>query len=115
MQVSAQQERRPRRKDIKSVKEIHTHLNLQPPRSPIAFEEEESSDIETFEERLARFEDETLVQQWYEHASFSGFNFDYGGMVGASSSHPSPFDSPPPAHTHDDQGEGSREEEDNDE
>jgi hypothetical protein len=28
--------------------------------------------------------------------SFSGFGFDYGGMVGVSSSHPPSFDSPPP-------------------
>jgi hypothetical protein len=37
------------------------------------------------------------VQQWYNDASFSGFGFDYGGMVEASSSHPPPFDSPPTA------------------
>ncbi len=30
-------------------------------------------------------------------ARFSGFGFDYGGMAGASLSHPPPFDSPPPA------------------
>jgi hypothetical protein len=36
------------------------------------------------------------VQQWYSDASFSGFYFDYGGMAGASLSHPPPFDSPPP-------------------
>jgi hypothetical protein len=29
--------------------------------------------------------------------SFSGFEFDYGGMTGASSSHPPLVDSPPPA------------------
>jgi hypothetical protein len=97
------------------VKKIHVHLNLQPPRSPIASEEEESLDIETFEERLARFDEVTLVQQWYGDASFSGFGFDYSGMAGASSSHTPPFDSPPLAHTHDDQGEGSREEEDDNE
>jgi hypothetical protein len=34
------------------------------------------------------------VQQWYGDASFTGFDFDYGGMTGASSSHPPPFDSP---------------------
>jgi hypothetical protein len=36
------------------------------------------------------------VQQWYDDTSFSGFDFNYGGMVGASSSHPPPIDSPPP-------------------
>jgi hypothetical protein len=36
------------------------------------------------------------VQQWYGDAGFSGFDFDYGGMTGASSSHPPPFDFPPP-------------------
>jgi AraC-like DNA-binding protein len=48
--VKAQHERRAKRKDTKSVKEIHDHLNLQPPRSPIASEGEESPDIESFEE-----------------------------------------------------------------
>jgi hypothetical protein len=66
---------------------------LPPPSSPIASDGEESSEIESFEERIARFEDETLVQQWYGEASFSGFGFNYGGMASASSSHPPPFDS----------------------
>jgi hypothetical protein len=54
------------------------------------------------------------VQQWYGEASFSGFGFDYGGMSGASSSHPPRFDSPPLAHTHDDDEE-EESEQDNDE
>jgi hypothetical protein len=37
---------------------------------------------------IAQFDEETPVQQWYNDASFSGFDFDYGGMAGASSSHP---------------------------
>jgi hypothetical protein len=85
--VKAQHERRARRKDTKSVKEIHAHLNLQPPRCPIASEGEESPHIESFEERVARFDVETLVQRWYRDASFSGFGFDYGDMAGPSSSH----------------------------
>jgi hypothetical protein len=48
-------------KITKPVKEIHTHLNLQPPSSPIAFEGEESPKIETFEERIAHFDEETLL------------------------------------------------------
>jgi hypothetical protein len=88
---------------------------LQPPSSPIASEGEESPEIESFEERITRFEDETLVQQWYGETSFSGFSFDYGGMADASSSHPPPFDSPPPAHTHDDEEEEEGEEQDDDE
>jgi hypothetical protein len=36
--VKAQHERHARKKDTKSMKEIHSHLNLQPPRSPIALE-----------------------------------------------------------------------------
>jgi hypothetical protein len=95
--VRAQHERCERRKVIKSVKEIRTHLNLQPPNSPIASEGEESPKIETFEERIARFDEETPVQQWYGDMSFSGFDFDYGGMTGAFSSHPPLVDSPPPA------------------
>jgi hypothetical protein len=71
------------------MNEIRAHLNLQPPSSPIASECEESPKIESFEERIARFDDETLVQQWYGDTSFSNFGFDYGGMGGASSSHPS--------------------------
>jgi hypothetical protein len=103
--VKAQQERCARRKDTKSVKEIFAHLNLQPPHSPIASKGEESPGIESFEERIARLDVETLVQQWYGDASFSGYNFDYGGMAGLSSSHPPPFDSPPLAQTHEDEGE----------
>jgi hypothetical protein len=72
-------------------------LNLQPPSSPIASEGEENPEIESFEESIARFDEETPVQHWYGNASFSGFGFDYGGMTGASSSHPPPVDSPPPA------------------
>jgi hypothetical protein len=53
--VKAQHERRERKKITKSVKEICTHLNLQPHSSPIAFEGEESPEIESFEERIARF------------------------------------------------------------
>jgi hypothetical protein len=88
--VRAQHERRERRKITKSVKEIHTHLNLQPPSSPIASKGEESLEIESFEERIARFDEETLVQQWYGDANFNDFGFDYGGMDGASSSHSPP-------------------------
>jgi hypothetical protein len=92
--VGAQHERHERRKITKSVKEIHTHLNLQPPSFPSASEGEESPEIESIKERIARFDEETMVQQWYGDASLSGFGFDYGGMAGASSSHPSPVDSP---------------------
>jgi hypothetical protein len=105
-----------RRKITKSVKEIHTHLNLQPPSSPIASEGEESLDIESFEERIARFDNETTVQQWYGDPSFRGFDFGYGGMTGASSSHPPPFDSSPLAQTQDDEeGEEERKETEDDE
>jgi hypothetical protein len=111
--VKAQHERRKRKEITESVKEIRTHLNLLPPSSPIASEGEESPEIESFEERIARFEDETLVQQWYGEACFSGFSFNYGGMTGASFSHPPPFDSSPSAPTHDDdEGEDEGDEED---
>jgi hypothetical protein len=90
--VKAQHEHRAW-KDTKSIKEIHAHLNLYPPRSPIASKGEESSKIESFEERVARYEVENLVQQWYGDASFSGFGFGYGGEV-SPSSHPPPFGSP---------------------
>jgi hypothetical protein len=59
--VRAQHERCERRKISKSVKEIHTHLNLQPPSYPIASDGEESPEIESFEERIARFDEETQV------------------------------------------------------
>jgi AraC-like DNA-binding protein len=62
--VRAQHERRERRKTTESVKEIHTHLNLQPSSSLIASEGEEISEIESFEEMTAHFDDETSVQQW---------------------------------------------------
>jgi hypothetical protein len=79
--VRAQHERHERRKITKLVKEICTHLNLQPPSSPIAYEGKESPEIESFEERMSRFDEETLAQQWYGDVSFSGFGFDYGGMA----------------------------------
>jgi hypothetical protein len=113
--IKAQHERRARKKDTKSMKEIHSHLNLQPPRSPIASKGDESPDIVTFEERLARFNEETPVQQWYGDVSFSGFDFDYSGMARASSSHPLPFDFPPPAHTHNNEGEESGKQDEDDE
>jgi hypothetical protein len=91
--VSAQRERRQRRKITKSVKEIRTHLNLHPPSSLIAPEGEESTKIESSEARIARFDEETPAQQWYRDANFSGFGFDFGGTAGASSSHPPPYDS----------------------
>jgi hypothetical protein len=59
--VKSQHERRERRKITKSVKQIRTHLNMQPPSSPIICEGEESPEIETFEERIARFDEETPV------------------------------------------------------
>jgi hypothetical protein len=95
--VRAQHKRRERRKITKTVKEIRTHLNLQPPSSPIVSDGEESPKIETFKERITQFDEETPMQQWHGDTSFSGFGFDYGGMAGASSSHPPPVDSPPPA------------------
>jgi hypothetical protein len=89
--VRAQHEMRERRKITKSVKEICTHLNLQPSSPLIASESEESPEIESFDEIIARFDEKkTPVQQWYGDASFNGFDFDHGGMAGASSSHPPP-------------------------
>jgi hypothetical protein len=96
--VKTQHERQARKKDTKFVNEIHAHLNLQPRCSPIASEGEEIPENESFEERVAWFEVQNLVQQWYDDTSFSGFGFHYGGVVGPSSSHPPLFDSPPPAH-----------------
>jgi hypothetical protein len=97
------------------MKEIRAHLDLQPPSSLVASEFKESPKMESFEERIAPFDEETLVQQWYDDVSFSGFGFNYGGMAGASSSHPPPFESPPPAHTRDDEEEEESEEDDDDE
>jgi hypothetical protein len=59
--VKAQHERREGKKITKSVKEIRAHLDLQPPSSPIEFEGEESPEIESFEEWIAHFDEETLV------------------------------------------------------
>jgi hypothetical protein len=86
-----------------------------PPHSPIASVGEESHVIESFEERIAHFDIEPPMQQWYGDATFSGFSFDYGGTAGASSSHPPPFDFPPLAHARDDGGEESREQDEDDE
>jgi hypothetical protein len=112
--MKAQHERHARRKDTKSVKEIRAHLNLQPPRSPIASEGEESPDVESFEERMARFDTKKPMQQWYGDMSFGGFSYSLDSGVGTSHSHPSPFDSPPPAQTHEDEGEDEGEDEDED-
>jgi hypothetical protein len=60
--VKAQHESCERRKITKSVKKICTHLNLQPPSFPIASKGEESLEIESFEERIARFDEATPVQ-----------------------------------------------------
>jgi hypothetical protein len=113
--VKVHHERHARKKDTKSAKETHSHLNLQLPHSPITSEVEEIPENESFEKRIACFDVETPVQQWYWDASFSGLGFDYGGMARASSSHPPPFDSPPPAQTHEDEGEDESEDEDDDE
>jgi hypothetical protein len=85
--VKAQHERHAGRKDTKSVKENHSHLNLQPPHSPIASEGEESPEIESFEERIARFDIETLVQQWYGDTSFSGFGFVIPDFASKTNTH----------------------------
>jgi hypothetical protein len=37
---------------------------------------------------IAHFDVETPLRQWYGDTSFNDFGFDYGGTVGASSSHP---------------------------
>jgi hypothetical protein len=50
------------KKITKSVKEIHAHLDLQPSSSPIASEGEESPEIESFEETIACFDEETPIQ-----------------------------------------------------
>jgi hypothetical protein len=107
--VNNQYERRARRKDTKSIKEIHAHLNLEPPHSLIASVGEDSPNIESFKERVARFDEEVLVQQWYGDMSFSDFSFDYDGMAGAYSSHPPHFDSPPSPQTHDDDDDDDEE------
>jgi hypothetical protein len=44
------------------MKEICAHLSLHSPSSPIASEGEQSPEIESFEEMIARFDDETPVQ-----------------------------------------------------
>jgi hypothetical protein len=60
--VRFQHERCERKKITKSMKEIRAHLNLQSPSSPIASEDEESPKIVSFQERIARFDDETPVR-----------------------------------------------------
>jgi hypothetical protein len=60
--VRAQHERRARKKATMSIKVVHAHLNLQPLHSPIASEAKESPEIESFEEQVARFEVENLIQ-----------------------------------------------------
>jgi hypothetical protein len=52
------------------------------------------------------------VQQWYDNVSFSGFVFDYGGMDGASSSHPPPVDSPHSANPQNIEESGDKDDDD---
>jgi hypothetical protein len=110
--VKDQHERRAGRKDTKSVNGIWAHLNLQPPRSPIAFEGEESHDVESFEERVTRFDTENPVQQWYGDMCFGSFSYGFDSGAGTSHSQPSLFDSPPPAQTQDDDEEGEDDKDD---
>jgi hypothetical protein len=92
--VKAQHERLAR-KDTKSIKEIHAHLNLQTPHSPIAYEGEECPKIESFEERMAHFDMENPLQSWYRDISFGGFSYGFDSGVGTSHTQPPPFSSPP--------------------
>jgi hypothetical protein len=69
--VRAQHERREKRKITKLVKEIRTHLNVQPPSYPIASEGEKSLEIESFKEKITLFDEETSVQQWYGNATLA--------------------------------------------
>jgi hypothetical protein len=78
-----------------SVKEIHAHLNLRLPRSPIASEGEENPKIESFEERVTCFDMENPVQQWYGDMSFGGFCYGFDSGAGTSHTQPPPFTSPP--------------------
>jgi hypothetical protein len=71
--------------------------------------------MESFEERIALFDEETPVQPWYGDVSFSGFGFDYGGMAEASSSHTPPFDSHPPANPQNVEESKDEDEDDDDE
>jgi hypothetical protein len=50
--VRAHHERHKRRKITKSVKEIHAHLNLQPPSSPIASEGEKAQKLSPLKKGL---------------------------------------------------------------
>jgi hypothetical protein len=50
--VKAQHERHERQKITKSVKEIHAHLNLQPPSSPIASEGEKAQRLSPLKKEL---------------------------------------------------------------
>jgi hypothetical protein len=93
--VRAQHDRRARKKDTKAVKEIHTHLNLQPPRSPIASEGEESPEIESIEERVSQYEVENPCTQWYGDMSFDGFSYGVDSSADPSYTQPPPFASPP--------------------
>jgi hypothetical protein len=87
-------------------------LNLRPPRSPIFSEGEESPEIESFEERVARFDSENPVQQWYGDMSFGGFSYSFDSGASTSHSQPPPLASPP---RNDEEGEESEEESDDDE
>jgi hypothetical protein len=75
--------------------EIHAHLILQSLRSPIASKGEERPKIESFEERVACFDTENPMQQWYGDMSFGGFSYGFDSGAGMSHTQPAPFASPP--------------------
>jgi hypothetical protein len=110
--VRAQHERRAWKKDTKSIKEIHAYLNLQPHRSPIDSDGEESPEIESFEERVSQYEVENLCTQWYGDMNFGGFSYGIDSSACPSYTQSPPFASPP---QNDEGDEESGEESDDDE
>ena len=89
------------------MKLLHQQSNLQPPRSPIASEGEQSPEIESFEARMSCYEQENPYSSWFGDIDISGAIFGPGG---AGTSQVPPFNPPPPPPNNDENDEEDDEE-----
>lgn len=64
--VRHREERIARKRDTRAIKLLCQQNNI--PRSPI--EPEEEPEMETFEERMTRYEEQNPYQEWYRDSSF---------------------------------------------
>jgi len=90
IEVRMHHERQERKKNTRRLKEIHSHLNLQPPCSPIGSEGDES-EVETFEHQMQSLDQEDPFAMTYGSQSSSEV---FGFSSGTFAAPPPP---PPPS------------------